>query len=234
MNSYKSPVPIHAVLFDLDGTLLDTAPDLTLALTELLASKNRAPVAPEDARNHVSQGAVAVTRLGFPEVTDKIEFEQLRQEFLHHYSKNICIESSLFPGMEDLLRTFEGNNTPWGVVTNKPGWLTRPLLDALSLSDRAACIVSGDTLERRKPYPDPLLHACKGLNLSTESTIYIGDDPRDIYAGNAAGMYTCVAKFGYIDSMYDTDTWGADFSIDHPEELMQHIQLSKPISEFKS
>ena len=234
MNSHKTLVPIHAVLFDLDGTLLDTASDLTLALNQLLASKNKPPVAPEDARNHVSQGAVAVTRFGFPNVIDEVEFEKLRQEFLHYYAKNICIESSLFPGMEGLLRILEGNNTPWGVVTNKPGWLTNPLMDALSLSDRAACIVSGDTLEKRKPYPDPLLHACKNMKLAPENTLYLGDDPRDIYAGNAAGMYTCIAKFGYIDSMYDTDTWGADFSIDHPDELMQHIKLSKPVSDFKS
>ena len=234
MNSQISPVPIHAVLFDLDGTLLDTAPDLTLALNQLLASKHKAPVTLEHARNHVSQGAVAVTRLGFPEVTDKTEFEQLRQEFLRYYAGNICVESALFSGMEALLTIIEENNTPWGIVTNKPGWLTMPLLDALSLSDRAACIISGDTLEKRKPHPDPLLHACKILNLSPENTIYLGDDPRDIYAGNAAGMYTCVAKFGYIDSMYDTDLWGADFSIDSPDQLMQHIQLSNPISDIKS
>lgn len=234
MSGHLSSVPIHAVLFDLDGTLLDTAPDLTLALNQLLASKNKPPVAPEDARNHVSQGAVAVTRLGFPEVTDKSEFEKLRQEFLQYYANNICVKSSLFPGMETLLQTIEDNNTLWGVVTNKPGWLTDPLLDALSLSDRAACVVSGDTLQKRKPHPDPLLHACKCINLSPEYTVYIGDDPRDIHAGNAAGMYTCVAKFGYIDAMYDTDTWGADFSIEHPDELMQHILLSKPISDYKS
>jgi phosphoglycolate phosphatase len=136
--------------------------------------------------------------------------------------------------MEALLTLMEENKTPWGIVTNKPGWLTIPLLDALSLSDRAACIISGDTLEKRKPHPDPLLHACKSINLLPENTIYLGDDPRDIYAGNAAGMYTCIAKFGYIDSMYDTDTWGADFSIDYPGQLMQHIQLSKPPSDIKS
>ncbi|MEM7304625.1 MAG: phosphoglycolate phosphatase [Pseudomonadota bacterium] len=233
MNNYNSPVAIHAVLFDLDGTLIDTAPDLTLALNQLLASKNKPPVSFEEARNHVSQGAIAVTRLGFPEVTDKIKFEQLRQEFLRYYAENICIKSALFTGMAELLSKIEASGACWGIVTNKPGWLTVPLLDALSLSQRAACVISGDTLEKRKPHPDPLLYACEIINLSADNSIYIGDDPRDIYAGNAAGMYTCVAKFGYIDSMHDTDTWGADFSIDHPDELEQHIKLSNPISDFK-
>ena len=200
----------------------------------LLESKNKAPIALEDARNSVSQGAAAVTRLGFPEITDEIEFEQLRQEFLRYYAENICVESALFPGMEELLNRIEETDTPWGVVTNKPAWLTEPLLDELSLSIRATCIVSGDTTEKSKPHPDPLLYASGMINLAPANTIYIGDDPRDIYAGNAAGMYTCVAKFGYIDPALDTDSWGADFSIDSPIELLKYINLSKPISDFKS
>ncbi|MEM8845403.1 MAG: HAD-IA family hydrolase, partial [Pseudomonadota bacterium] len=177
-----SPTPIHAVLFDLDGTLLDTAPDLTIALNELLKVKNKAPIAPDIARNHVSQGAVAVTRLGFPDVIDEIEFEELRQEFLRHYAENICIETDFFTGMSDLLNEIEASGTPWGVVTNKPAWLTEPLLEKLSITQRAACIVSGDTTGKRKPYPEPLLYASEIINLAPANIVYMGDDPRDIYA----------------------------------------------------
>ena len=234
MNNFSQHASIHAVLFDLDGTLLDTAPDLTLALNKLLKSRNKEAIALDDARNHVSQGAAAVTRLGFPEVADEMEFEQLRLEFLRYYAENICIESALFPGMNELINRIEETDTPWGIVTNKPAWLTEPLLDELSLSIRASCIVSGDTTEMRKPHPEPLLYACEMMNLAPDNTIYVGDDPRDIYAGNAAGMYTCVAKFGYIDPTLDTESWGADFSIDSPTELLKFINLSKPINDFKS
>ena len=158
-------------------------------------------------------------------------FEQLRQEFLQHYADSVCVSSELFNGMETLLQTLEEQSIPWGIVTNKPGYLTQSLLEKLSLSSRPACIVSGDTLTARKPHPDPLLLASDTIQLSPHHTIYLGDDPRDIYAGNAAGMYTCVARYGYIEPDIDTDQWGADFTISHPLELLNHIQLSAPINE---
>ena len=223
--------PIHAVLFDLDGTLLDTAPDLVLALNNLLISHNRPSVEFDKLRNLASQGSVALTRYGFPEVTNDAQFEKLRQEFLQHYADSVCVDSELFNGMETLLQTIEAQNIPWGIVTNKPGDLTKSLLDKLSLSNRPACIVSGDTLAVSKPHPDPLLLASKTIQLSPHHTIYLGDDRRDIYAGNAAGMYTCVARYGYIEPDIDTDQWGADFTITSPLELLNHIQLSAPINE---
>ncbi len=222
---------IHAVLFDLDGTLLDTAPDLVLALNNLLESHNRPSVEFDKLRNLASQGSVALTRYGFPEVNNDAQFEQLRQEFLQHYADSVCVDSKLFNGMEMLLQTLETQNIPWGIVTNKPGDLTKLLLEKLSLSSRPACIVSGDTLDVRKPHPDPLLFASNTIQLSPQHTIYLGDDPRDIYAGNAAGMYTCVARYGYIEPDIDTDQWGADFTINNPLELLNHIQLSAPINE---
>lgn len=223
--------PIHAVLFDLDGTLLDTAPDLILALNNLLKSNDRPSVEVNKLRNLASQGSIALTRYGFPDVTNDAQFEQLRQEFLQHYADSVCVDSELFNGMESLLQTIEGQNIPWGIVTNKPGDLTQSLLEKLSLSSRPACIVSGDTLAVRKPHPDPLLLASKIIQLSPHHTIYLGDDPRDIYAGNAAGMYTCVARYGYIEPDINTDQWGADFTINNPLELLNHIQLSAPINE---
>ncbi len=227
-----NPAPIHAVLFDLDGTLLDTAPDLVLALNNLLQHYNKPAVELSKLRHLASQGSVALTRYGFPEVTDSQQFEQLRQEYLQHYAETVCVDTKLFSGMETLLETIEAQNIPWGIVTNKPAKLTESLLDKLALSQRPACVVSGDTLARRKPYPDPLFHASQSIDLSPHNTIYIGDDPRDIYAGNAAGMYTCVARYGYIESNIDTDQWGADFTINSPLELLNHIQLSAPINEM--
>lgn len=223
-------IPIRAVLFDLDGTLLDTAPDLVNALNTLLAANNRDPLPFDQVRNYVSQGSVAITRLGFPEIKHESEFEALRKEFLQHYANSICIDTSLFAEMDELLTTIEQQQVPWGIVTNKPAWLTDPLLETLGLSKRAACIVSGDSLPQRKPLPDPLLHACKLINVLPTDSVYIGDDPRDIHAGNAAGMYTCVARYGYIEPGMEVDRWGADFAIASPKELTQYIHLGKHIN----
>ncbi len=231
MTHLSPPVPIHAVLFDLDGTLLDTAPDLAKALNELLTLNSKPPLPYKQIRNIVSQGSVALTRLGFPEVTEGSAFEKLRLKLLDCYAESICVETTLFDEMEKLLTTIEKEEVPWGVVTNKPGWLTQPLLQKLSLLDRAACVVSGDTISHRKPHPDPLLHACKQLEVSPNYSMYIGDDPRDIYAGNAAGMYTCVASYGYIEPGLEVDRWGADFSIASPIELFKYIQLTKQIDD---
>lgn len=227
----QQPVQIHAVLFDLDGTLLDTAPDLVNALNALLVKKGKSPLALEQVRNYVSQGSVALTRLGFPEAKDEATFNALRLELLDLYSQSICVDTKFFDHMEDLLVTIESQNVPWGVVTNKPDWLTQPLLQTLSLTERAACIVSGDSVPQNKPFPDPLLHACKLMGVSPIYSIYVGDDPRDVYAGNAAGMYTCVARYGYIDPVMEVDRWGADFTIASPIELMQYIQLTKNIDD---
>ena len=223
----NKPAPlIHAVLFDLDGTLLDTAPDLVSALNRLLKANGKAAIHPDSARNIVSQGSVALTRFAFPEITEPAEFEKLRRQFLRYYADAICRQTAMFAGMAELLAALEGQHIPWGIVTNKPGWLSEPLLEQLSLRPRAACLVSGDTLERRKPHPDPLLLASQTINLPAHAIVYVGDDPRDIYAGNAAGMYTCVARYGYIDKDIDTRLWGADFIIHRPQDLLDHIQLS--------
>lgn len=225
----SNSVPVQAVFFDLDGTLLDTAPDLASALNALRQSKNRNPLPFDLVRNHVSQGSVALTRLGFPEIIQETEFEPLRQELLQYYADSICVDTTLFAEMEELLVTIEEQQVPWGIITNKPAWLTDPLLEALDLVPRAACVVSGDTLPQRKPHPDPLLHACELIGVSPAHSIYIGDDPRDIHAGNAAGMYTCVARYGYIESDAEVDRWGADFSIASPKELTRYIQFAKHI-----
>lgn len=220
--------PAEAVLFDLDGTVLDTAPDLVAALNTLLGAHNKSPVDYLAARNLASQGSLGLTRFGFPEVINADERLQLQQQYLDTYAKECCVNTTFFPEMLTLLEAIENQNVPWGIVTNKPGWLTDPILEQLNINSRSACVVSGDTLPKRKPHPDPLLLASNMINVAPENCVYVGDDPRDIYAGNAAGMYTCVANYGYIETDTQTDQWGADFTINSPLELLNHIQLNKP------
>lgn len=219
---------IHAILFDLDGTLLDTAADLVVALNKLLAFHNKNTVSISSVRDIVSQGSVALTRYGFPEVTDQEQFETLRKEFLQYYSEDVCIDSQFFPGMDSLLEIIEFKQIPWGIVTNKPTAMTEPLLQELKITSRTKCVICGDTLNVRKPHPEPLLHACKILGSGPHNTIFVGDDLRDIYAGNEAGMYTCIAEYGYIEDEYDISQWGADFTIKNPLELLNLIKLCLP------
>lgn len=217
--------PIRAILFDLDGTLLDTAQDLVLALNTMLAAHGRSPIPYDIARFSVSQGSAALTRLGFPEVHDEDQFETLRKEFLLSYQQCLCQATSFFAGVETLLDKIESQSIPWGIVTNKPGNLTDPLVQRLALSARSQCVISGDTLSVKKPHPAPLLLASEQINIAPHDTLFIGDDPRDITAGNAAGMYTCVANYGYIESGIDTTLWGADFCIDKPLDVLEHIEF---------
>lgn len=213
---------IKTVLFDLDGTLADTAPDLANALNYVLKKHHYTPLPYEKIRPIVSHGGMALVTLGFGE--EHPEFDTFYKELLEYYLNNIANETTLFPGMDELLLALDKDNINWGVVTNKPTWLTEPLLDALDLTARAVTIVSGDTLDERKPHPAPLLHACQQAGSKAEECIYVGDAERDIEAGNRAGMLSLVALFGYIA---DTDTpndWGAFSSIDSPQAIIPIIQ----------
>jgi len=212
---------IKTVLFDLDGTLADTAPDLAGALNHVLKAHNYEPLPYETIRPHVSHGGIALTTLGFGK--DHPEFDSLYKELLAHYENNIANETTLFAGMNDLLTNLEANNLNWGVVTNKPAWLTEPLMQALKLTSRAATIISGDTLEQRKPHPAPILHACNQAGSEAAECIYIGDAERDIEAGNAAGMRSIVALFGYIAESDKPNKWNAHASINHPKEILSII-----------
>ena len=209
---------IKTVLFDLDGTLADTAPDLAGALNHVLKTHNQEPLSYQTIRPYVSHGGVALTTLGFGK--DHPEFDSLYKELLNQYESNIANETILFEGMNELLLELEENNINWGVVTNKPAWLTEPLLDKLNLTSRAATIVSGDTLEERKPHPAPILYACNQAGSDAAECIYIGDAERDIEAGNRAGMPSIIALFGYIAESDNPDNWGAHASIKHPKEIL--------------
>lgn len=213
---------IKTVLFDLDGTLADTAPDLANALNYVLEKHNCDALPFETIRPFVSHGGMALVTLGFGK--EHPEFDTLYQELLQHYQNNIANETVLFPGMNELLLELEEKNINWGVVTNKPSWLTEPLLDALNLTSRTVAIVSGDTLEQRKPHPAPILHACKQAGSEASECIYIGDAERDIEAGNRAGMPSIVALFGYIAESDTPDDWGAHSSINHPQEIISLIE----------
>jgi phosphoglycolate phosphatase len=211
---------IRTILFDLDGTLLDTAPDLAAALNTVLAENQLAALPYESIRPVVSHGGTALITLGFKLQPDDPRFDPLRQRLLSEYRENISCHTTLFPGMAALLRDIEQRGLNWGVVTNKPGWLTDPLLKDLRLYDRAACVVSGDTLQERKPHPAPLLHACKLVNTPPRQCLYVGDAQRDIDAGKNAGMHTMVALFGYFTAHDQPHTWGATHLIREPGELL--------------
>jgi len=213
----------QAVLFDLDGTLLDTAPDMVAALDELLAEAGRASIDYSLARAHVSKGALGLIDLAFGNI-EEAHRVSLRERYLCLYESRVARATTLFAGMEDVLTYIERAGLHWGVVTNKPGFLTEPLLEALGLLARSSATVSGDTLPERKPHPRPLLHAAEQIGVAPAAALYVGDDTRDIAAGNAAGMTTVAAAYGFIPPGDDPARWPADHRIEHPGDLLAILQ----------
>lgn len=211
---------LRGLLLDLDGTLADTAPDLAAALNAVLREEGRDPLPFDRVRPHVSFGAPKLVRLGFGEALAEEEFQRLRGRLLDHYSRGVCVETRLFDGFDLVLEELETRAIPWGIVTNKPGWLTAPLVEAMGIGARAGSVVSGDTLERRKPHPDPLLHAAGELGVAAAECVYVGDARRDIEAGHAAGMLTVGVTWGYIPDEDPPGYWGATHVIGHPSELI--------------
>lgn len=213
----------NAILFDLDGTLLDTARDLGNALNHILKELARPEVAHETYRNIASDGAKGMLELGFGDDLKNFDFANLRQQFLDYYDNNICVDTDYFVGIEDLLLTLNQNTIPWGIVTNKPEFLTLKLVRSFPLLQNCAVIISGDTLSERKPHPLPLLHAEEKLALALPNTWYIGDAERDIQAANAANMVSVIAQYGYISDKQQTDKWNADLSIHSPCDLLAYF-----------
>jgi len=215
---------IRAVLLDLDGTLADTAPDLVAVLNQLLVRYQR-PLAPYAiARNEVSNGALGLIRLGFGEASSAERLEDLRQEFLELYANNIAVNSRLFNGLRDILHLLSDFGLVWGIVTNKPAAMTLPLLEALDMAVAPACVISGDRLPQRKPHPAPLLLAAEEVGVPAGHCVYVGDAPRDIEAGRAAGMATIAVTYGYIRPHQDPYSWGADSVITQPAALLDAIK----------
>jgi 2-phosphoglycolate phosphatase len=214
----------RALLLDLDGTLLDTAPDMAGALNALRREEGRAPLPFDGLRPFVSHGALALVRAGFGDVGDAGR-ERLRLRFLDLYRAGLSAGTCLFDGFAALLARLEAAGLPWGIVTNKPGWLTAPLLADLGLESRAACVVSGDTLAVRKPDPAPLLHAAMLLGLAPGTCVYAGDAERDIIAGRAAGMRTVAVRWGYLADGEDPALWRPDALVHAPAELACELGL---------
>ena len=214
---------LKTVLFDLDGTLVDTAPDLSETLNRLLIRHRQPTRSPESIRPYVSHGTIGMLGFAFGLTQTDPEFAGLRQEFLEIYENHLCYQSKLFDGMEEVLNFIEKRSLLWGVVTNKPGFLTQPLMRQLSLHQRCACIVSGDTLALNKPDPAPMHYAAKLAGCEASECIYVGDAERDIEAGKRAGMQTLIARYGYIEKDNDPDQWQADGNIDRPTDLMHWL-----------
>lgn len=217
MPRWSAPAVPAAVLFDLDGTLLDTAPDMVAALNELCRLHSVPELPYETARAQVSNGTLGLLRAAFP--GDPAQQPELQQQYVQLYSARLSSETRLFPDLDPLLTRLEQQRIHWGVVTNKPRLLTEPLLAALGLLERSACTVSGDTLPERKPHPRPILYALEQIAVAPERSIYVGDARRDIESGRAAGIATIAVRYGYIEPGQNPDNWGADFVISTPGEL---------------
>jgi len=214
-----------AVLFDLDGTLVDTAPDMVAVLQDMQRDHGLDPVEYSIARSYVSNGAMGLVGLAFPDAGAAFR-DALYQEYLDRYEMTVCSESTVFPGLPEILEELERRACPWGVVTNKPARMTRPLLDKLGLGHRASCTISGDTLPQRKPDPAPLLHASELIRVAAANTVYVGDALRDIQAGKAAGMQTIAAAYGYIVGGDDPLSWNADFIVSSAPELADMLRTA--------
>lgn len=216
---------IRGVLFDLDGTLLDTAPDMAEALNRLREAEGLGRLPFDRIRPHVSHGAPRLIRLAFGE-PEADRYESLRTRFLDLYAGALAVHTRLFDGFERVLDRVEHAGMRWGIVTNKPGWLAIPLLAQIGLASRCGCVVAGDTLAERKPHPLPLLHAAGLLGLEPRDCVYVGDAERDVQAARNAGMIPLVAGFGYLAEGEDPGAWLPEAIFSHPEELLDWLDVA--------
>jgi len=214
-----SDAPIRGVLFDLDGTLVDSAPDLAAAANRLRAEHGLEPLPLADLRPMVGAGARGMVGVAFGVKPGDSRFEDLRDAFLAHYEAGLLESTQPFPGIEALLQSLEQSNTPWGIVTNKATRFTRPLVAGLGLAERAAVVVCGDTTPHSKPHPEPLLAAARAMNLAPGAVVYVGDDQRDAQAAQAAGMRMLVATWGYLGLGEPVEAWGADALVARPQDV---------------
>ena len=214
---------IKAILFDLDGTLADTARDLGHALNRQRIARGLSALPIALIRTEASAGARGLLGLGFSIKPGDSGYDAMRAEFLDFYADHLCRETSLFPGIAELLDQLDDRELPWGIVTNKPARFTIPLMQELGLSQRAACIVSGGDTTHSKPHPEPLLTASNAIAIAPDECIYLGDDIRDVQASLAAGMEPVIARYGYLGSVSPPESWGARYLIDKPQELLSYL-----------
>jgi len=214
----------HAVLFDLDGTLADSAGDLTGAVNRVRHERGLPPVAVELVRKHASAGARGMLGAGMGVTPDDPEYPRLRDSFLAHYANGLAETTRLFDGVDALLAMLDARAIRWGIVTNKAMRFTRPVTEALGLAARTVVIVGGDTTPHAKPHPEPLLHAARALGLAPGSVAYVGDDLRDAQAARAAGMPMLAATWGYLGLGEPVHDWGADALLDAPSQLLEWLR----------
>jgi len=210
---------LNSVLFDLDGTLADTAPDLGYALNQQRLARGMDELPIDRLRAHASSGARGLLQKGFSIQPEDAGYLEMRDEFLDLYEKNLARSSALFPGVPSLLDEIEDRGLAWGIVTNKSERFTFPLLRALRLLDRARCVVCGDTTPYAKPHPAPLIEAMSKIGTTAARCVYVGDDERDVEAGHAAGMSVVVVRYGYLGNGRPPEEWGAELLVDSPAEL---------------
>jgi N-acetyl-D-muramate 6-phosphate phosphatase len=214
---------LEAVLFDLDGTLADTAPDLGGTINTLLLEEGRPEQSLAFLRPYTSQGVRGMLHAAFGIDDTHADYARLTARFLDIYAGRLCDRTTLFAGIPELLDTIESMRMEWGIVTNKRMRFTDPLVELLRLDRRTRCIVSGDTTAEAKPSPLPILHACSLLGCRPENAIYVGDDRRDVVAGRAAGCITVAVTYGYLGDCGPIEDWGADLIVDHPTELIDYL-----------
>ena len=217
------PLAVKAVLFDLDGTLADSAGDLAGAVNRIRRERGMTDVPVATLRPHASAGARGLLGAGMGVLPGDAEYPRLRDQFLAYYEAGLAETTALFDGIDALLDGLDGRGLRWGIVTNKLARYTQPVVAALGLAQRASAIVSGDTTAHPKPHPAPLLHAAAVLELPPSECVYVGDDLRDILAGNAAGMPTIVAEYGYLGEGGCADDWPASGWIEQPLDLLQWL-----------
>lgn len=210
---------LRAVLFDMDGTLLDTAPDFIAICQAMRAARDLPPTDEQGIRDVISGGAKAMIQASFDLPPEAAGFEALRLEFLERYQQGCAVHSHLYEGMAQLLEDIEQANLIWGVVTNKPLRFAEPIMQQLGLAERSAVLICPDHVTRSKPDPEPLLLACSKLDLDPASVLFVGDDLRDIESGRDAGTRTAAVRYGYIHPNDNPDHWGADVVVDHPSDL---------------
>lgn len=212
------------VLFDLDGTLIDTAPDFILCLNQLRQQHGLPNLPADDIRPSVSNGARAMIRVGFGLEPEHPDYLARHTAFLDLYEAGVAIETRLFEGMDTLLQSLEARNIPWGIVTNKPARFASPLIQALGLAERCASLICPDHVAQRKPDPEPLFLACQQIGADPARAIYVGDHERDIEAGRNAGMKTIAVRYGYIEAPEAVDLWQADIVANTVTDLAKLLQ----------
>lgn len=223
MSTAQAPWPVAAVLFDLDGTLIDSAPDLGAAADLMRVHRGLPSLPLERYRPMAGAGARGMLEIAFGVGPDDPRFEELREEFFGNYARCMRERTTVFAQVPELIDALNAMGLPWGVVTNKSQRFTNPLTQGMALFDTARTVISGDTTPHPKPHPAPMLEAARQLGLPSVSCLYVGDDERDIVAGQAASMRTVAATYGYLGKKTDVKTWGADAIIDSPLALLNWI-----------